>query len=148
MTAPLKILMPLRVPELAPSLGRLLVPRRLAEPWVPIDDVREELATRVIELGGGAPRGGLARTRSRGGGGRAALGSGDRGHRALATGTLAGVRPLGARRGGAALVGIRPRWLPPRAPLARRLAGLLESAARVRDRRRRRSGGGRPGKRD
>src|SRR2546422_8800089 len=54
MTAPLKILMPLRVPELAPSLGRLLVPRRLAEPWVPIDDVREELATRVIELGGEA----------------------------------------------------------------------------------------------
>src|SRR6266496_901945 len=42
MTAPLKILMP------------LLVPRRLAEPWVPIDDVREELATRVIELGGEA----------------------------------------------------------------------------------------------
>ena len=54
MTTPLKIPMPLRVPELAPSLGRLLVPRRLAEPWVPLDDVREELATRVIELGGEA----------------------------------------------------------------------------------------------
>lgn len=46
--------MPLRVPELAPSLGRLLVPRRLEPPWVPLDDVREELATRVLELGGEA----------------------------------------------------------------------------------------------
>ncbi|HEX4602038.1 MAG TPA: hypothetical protein VH116_11645 [Gemmatimonadales bacterium] len=44
--------MPLRVPELAPSLGRLLVPRRLEPLWVPLDDVREELATRVLELGG------------------------------------------------------------------------------------------------
>jgi hypothetical protein len=52
--APLKIPMPLRVPELAPSLGRLIVPRRLAEPWVPLDDIREELATRIIELGGEA----------------------------------------------------------------------------------------------
>jgi hypothetical protein len=58
--APLKILMPLRVPELAPSLGRLLVPHRLAEPWVPLDDIREELATRIIELGGEA-RGAAAR---------------------------------------------------------------------------------------
>src|SRR5213593_2852453 len=46
--------MPLRVPELAPSLGRVLVPRRVAEPWVPIDDIREALATRVLELGGEA----------------------------------------------------------------------------------------------
>ena len=46
--------MPLRVPELAPSLGRVLVPRRLVDPWVPLDDIREELATRVIELGGEA----------------------------------------------------------------------------------------------
>src|SRR3989441_2147398 len=46
--------MPLRVPELAPSLGRVLVPRRLADPWVPLDDIREELATRVLELGGEA----------------------------------------------------------------------------------------------
>jgi len=58
--APLKIPMPLRVPELAPSLGRLLVPRRLAGPWVPLDDIREELATRIIELGGEA-RGAAAR---------------------------------------------------------------------------------------
>jgi hypothetical protein len=52
--------MPLRVPELAPSLGRLLVPRRLAEPWVRLDDIREDLATRIIELGGEA-RGAAAR---------------------------------------------------------------------------------------
>ena len=50
----MKIPMPLRVPELAPSLGRVLVPRRLEEPWVPLDDIREELATRVMELGGEA----------------------------------------------------------------------------------------------
>src|SRR2546428_4342111 len=49
-----KIPMPLRVPELAPSLGRVLVPRRVTEPWVPIDDIREALATRVLELGGEA----------------------------------------------------------------------------------------------
>jgi hypothetical protein len=52
MNQPLKLLMPLRVPELAPSLGRIIVPRRLLDPWVPLDDVREELATRVLELGG------------------------------------------------------------------------------------------------
>jgi hypothetical protein len=54
MSAPVKIPMPLRVPELASSLGRVLVPRRLEEPWVPLDDIREELATRVMELGGEA----------------------------------------------------------------------------------------------
>lgn len=48
----MKLLMPLRVPELAPSLGRVIVPRRQKEPWVPLDDIREELATRVLELGG------------------------------------------------------------------------------------------------
>src|SRR6266508_4871630 len=52
MNPPLKLLMPLRVPELAPSLGRIIVPRRLLDPWVPLDDIREELATRVLELGG------------------------------------------------------------------------------------------------
>ncbi len=51
MNQPLKLLMPLRVPELAPSLGRIIVPRRLLDPWVPLDDIREELATRVLELG-------------------------------------------------------------------------------------------------
>jgi hypothetical protein len=44
--------MPLRVPELASPLGRLIVPRRLEQPWIPLDDAREELATRVIELAG------------------------------------------------------------------------------------------------
>ena len=52
MSAPLRIPMPLRVPELSSSLGRLIVPRRLSEPWIPLDDAREELATRVIELAG------------------------------------------------------------------------------------------------
>ena len=47
----MKLLMPLRVPELAPSLGRIIVPRRQQAPWVPLDDIREELATRVLELG-------------------------------------------------------------------------------------------------
>lgn len=54
MSAPLKIPMPLRVPELAPSLGRVIVPHRLEPPWVPLDDIREELATRIMELGGAA----------------------------------------------------------------------------------------------
>jgi len=52
MSPGMKLLMPLRVPELAPSLGRIIVPRRLLDPWVPVDDIREELATRVLELGG------------------------------------------------------------------------------------------------
>jgi hypothetical protein len=51
MSRPMKLLMPLRVPELAPSLGRIIVPRRQQPPWVPLDDIREELATRVLELG-------------------------------------------------------------------------------------------------
>ena len=54
MSPGVKIPMPLRVPELASSLGRLLVPRRLEEPWVPLDDLREDLATRVMELAGQA----------------------------------------------------------------------------------------------
>jgi hypothetical protein len=44
----------LQVPELAPSLGRLIVPSRLREPWVPVDDIREALATRVLECAGAA----------------------------------------------------------------------------------------------
>jgi hypothetical protein len=44
----------LRVPELAPALGRLIVPSRSGEPWVPLDDVRESLATRVLECAGAA----------------------------------------------------------------------------------------------
>jgi hypothetical protein len=68
MNPPLKLLMPLRVPELAPSLGRIIVPRRLLDPWVPVDDIREELATRVLELGG---EGRAAAAREPGGDGRA-----------------------------------------------------------------------------
>ena len=60
MSAPLRIPIPLRVPELGPSLGQLLVPRRISEPWVPIDDVREDLVTNVLELAGAA-RGAAAR---------------------------------------------------------------------------------------
>jgi len=47
---------PLSVPELGPSLGRLIVPRRLAVPWVPVDDVREALATDVMTRAGAARR--------------------------------------------------------------------------------------------
>jgi hypothetical protein len=48
--------MTLAVPELGPALGRLVVPRRLREPWVPLDDVREALATAVMESAGAARR--------------------------------------------------------------------------------------------
>lgn len=44
------------IPELGPSLGRLVVPRRLEEPWVPLDDVREGLASDVVRLAGEARR--------------------------------------------------------------------------------------------
>lgn len=44
----------LRVPELAPSLGQVIVSRRRADPWIALDDIREELATRVIGLAGAA----------------------------------------------------------------------------------------------
>src|SRR5207245_838006 len=41
-------------PGAAAALGRGLGPRGRAGPWVPLDDIREELATRVLELGGEA----------------------------------------------------------------------------------------------
>lgn len=44
------------VPELAPSLGRLVVPRRRTDPWVPLEDVREALATDAMTLAGEARR--------------------------------------------------------------------------------------------
>lgn len=47
--------MTLDVPELGPALGRLVVPRRTSEPWIPLDDVRETLVTGVME-GAGAVR--------------------------------------------------------------------------------------------
>ena len=46
-TAP-RFPMPVRVPELAPALGQVVVPRRV------LDDIREQLATRVLELAGSA----------------------------------------------------------------------------------------------
>jgi hypothetical protein len=48
--------MTLRVPELAPALGRLIVSGGQRTPWVPLDDVRESLATRVLECAGAARR--------------------------------------------------------------------------------------------
>lgn len=48
--------MTVRVPELAPSLGRLIVPRRTEALWIPLDDIADELVTRVIESGGEARR--------------------------------------------------------------------------------------------
>jgi uncharacterized protein YukE len=48
--------MTLDVPQLGPALGRLILPRRLSEPWVPLDDVREGLATGVLESAGTARR--------------------------------------------------------------------------------------------
>jgi hypothetical protein len=51
---------PVAVPELGPSLGRLIVPRRLAPPWVPVDDVREALATDVMTKAGAARRAAVA----------------------------------------------------------------------------------------
>ena len=48
--------MTVRVPELAPALGRLIVPRRTEALWIPLDDIADDLATRVIELGGEARR--------------------------------------------------------------------------------------------
>lgn len=48
----MNIPMPLRVPELAPSLGRVIVARHRDAPWVPLNDIREELATAVLELAG------------------------------------------------------------------------------------------------
>jgi len=44
------------VPELGPCLGRLIVPRRATELWVSLDDVREALATGVMECAGTARR--------------------------------------------------------------------------------------------
>jgi hypothetical protein len=46
----------MRVPEMAPALGRLIVPRRSEPLWIPLDDIADDLATRVIELGGEARR--------------------------------------------------------------------------------------------
>ena len=91
----MKLLMPLRVPELAPSLGRIVVPRRLFDPWVPLDDIREELATRVLELGGDG-RAAAAREAEGGGQDRARI-LDVTGRRAWAAAWENAVRRAGAR---------------------------------------------------
>src|SRR5438034_451461 len=144
--------MPLRVPELAPSLGRVLVPRRLVDPWVPLDDIREELATRVIELGGEARAAAVREERERvleavsrrawlGAWERAvrraaervapALGAGNRRRRGLAAVAMAAVRRMGPSHPAPRLARPRPRWLPRRARLAGPAPGLLVPAALV-----------------
>ncbi len=85
----------LRVPELAPSLGRIIVPRRLFDPWVPLDDIREELATRVLELGGDG-RAAAAREAEGGGQDRARI-LDVTGRRAWAAAWENAVRRAGAR---------------------------------------------------
>lgn len=51
-----KLLLPLRIPELGPSLGKLVTgtPRPLS--WVPLDSARYRLATRIISSTGEARR--------------------------------------------------------------------------------------------
>src|SRR5439155_10150500 len=34
--------------------SRVVVPRRVRSPWIPLDDIREQLATHVLELAGSA----------------------------------------------------------------------------------------------
>src|SRR3989442_14613019 len=69
--------------------------------------------------GCGAPaRGGVARPRGGGGRGGAALEPGDRSAGTLATVALAGIRPLGSARRGAAVAGAGARRLRPRAVMA------------------------------
>ncbi|UCD23731.1 MAG: hypothetical protein JSW51_11945 [Gemmatimonadota bacterium] len=49
-------LVPLRVPELGPYLGKLVAGTERAARWIPLDEVRYQLATRIIEQGGEARR--------------------------------------------------------------------------------------------
>src|SRR5439155_1094558 len=150
--------MPLRVPDLAPSLGRVLVPRRVAEPWVPIDDIREALATRVLELGGEAraaaereDRERVLETVSR----RAWLaaweqavrraadrvthaldGRIERAARAVAAVGLAGAHPLDGSRRGNGVAGAAARWLRARSGMVGHAAGVLEGCVTTREFRR------------
>ncbi|MBI4421152.1 MAG: hypothetical protein HY560_10030 [Gemmatimonadetes bacterium] len=59
MTSPLtsKLLLPLRIPELGPSLGKLITGTAVADPGgVPLTAVRYQLVTKVIESAGEARR--------------------------------------------------------------------------------------------
>ena len=49
-------LLPLRVPELGPSLGKLVSGTERPTHWIPLDTVRYRLATRIIEAAGEARR--------------------------------------------------------------------------------------------
>jgi hypothetical protein len=51
-----KQLLPLRVPELGPSLGKLVSGAERKGSWIPLDSVRYRLATRIIENAGEARR--------------------------------------------------------------------------------------------
>lgn len=51
-----KVLLPLRVPELGPSLGRLLTPRLDGDGPLRLDEIRCKLGTRIIDSGGEARR--------------------------------------------------------------------------------------------
>ncbi len=51
-----KLLLPLRVPELGPSLGKLVVGAGRSAGWIALDGIRLRLATRVIEGAGEARR--------------------------------------------------------------------------------------------
>src|SRR5439155_671087 len=134
--------MPLRVPELAPSLGRVLVPRRVAEPWVPIDDIREALATRVLELGGEAraaaereDRERVLETVSR----RAWLAAWEQAVRRAAdrvTHALDGRIERAASRRGTGVAGARARWLRARSGMVGHAAGVLEGCVTTREFRR------------
>lgn len=51
-----KLLLPLRVPELGPSLGKLVSGTPRAASWLPLDEIRYRLVTRIMESAGEARR--------------------------------------------------------------------------------------------
>lgn len=51
-----KLLLPLRVPELGPSLGKLVSGAERRAGWIPLDAFRYQLATRIIDNAGEARR--------------------------------------------------------------------------------------------
>jgi hypothetical protein len=51
-----RLLLPLRVPELGPSLGKLVSGSERRAGWIPLDEIRYQLATRIIDGAGEARR--------------------------------------------------------------------------------------------
>ncbi len=51
-----KLLLPLRVPELGPSMGKLVSGTERQTGWIPLDTIRYRLATRIIDNTGEARR--------------------------------------------------------------------------------------------